>query len=94
MSNSQRRTLLPDLAPLLLSTSLAGSPEPALNKRFLGEAEGAGFEPSTGLTTRNGIRDRRIRALCHPSGSELKRKPEAEKDGFEPSKEVITPLTP
>jgi hypothetical protein len=33
-----------------------------------GKAEGEGFEPSTGLTTRNGFRDRRIRPLCHPSG--------------------------
>ena len=50
------------------------------------EAEGEGFEPSSDLTARNGFRDRRIRPLCHPS--------EAEKEGFEPSKEEISPLTP
>src|SRR5205823_5209390 len=33
------------------------------------KTEGEGFEPSTSLTTRNGFRDRRIRPLCHPSGS-------------------------
>src|SRR6266498_6034607 len=35
--------------------------------RFLSEAEGEGFEPSSDLTARNGFRDRRIRPLCHPS---------------------------
>jgi hypothetical protein len=55
-------------------------------------AEGEGFEPSIRLTTDNGFRDRRIRPLCHPSGVRLRR--ETEKEGFEPSKEVITPLTP
>ena len=56
---------------------------------WLEETEGEGFEPSIRLTTDNGFRDRRIRPLCHPS-IEV----EAEKEGFEPSKEVITPLTP
>jgi hypothetical protein len=59
----------------------------------LGQAEGEGFEPSIRLTTDNGFRDRRIRPLCHPSGAVLGTA-EAEKEGFEPSKEVITPLTP
>ena len=71
-------------------------PAPSVQTTFSGErpekAEGEGFEPSTGLTTRNGFRDRRIRPLCHPSGVRLRG--EAEKEGFEPSKEVITPLTP
>jgi hypothetical protein len=57
------------------------------------EAEGEGFEPSIRLTTDNGFRDRRIRPLCHPSGVSCLRG-SAEKEGFEPSKEVITPLTP
>jgi hypothetical protein len=57
------------------------------------KAEGEGFEPSIRLTTDNGFRDRRIRPLCHPSGAVLGTA-EAEKEGFEPSKEVITPLTP
>jgi hypothetical protein len=57
-----------------------------------GKAEGEGFEPSIRLTTDNGFRDRRIRPLCHPSGASSVA--EAEKEGFEPSKEVITPLTP
>jgi hypothetical protein len=35
--------------------------------RFLEEAEGEGFEPSSDETARNGFRDRRIRPLCHPS---------------------------
>ena len=59
------------------------------------KAEGEGFEPSTDPEARNGFRDRRIRPLCHPSGSELKAASfEAEKEGFEPSREEITPLTP
>ena len=56
-----------------------------------GKAEGEGFEPSIRLTTDNGFRDRRIRPLCHPSGEV---RSETEKEGFEPSREVITPLTP
>jgi hypothetical protein len=69
--------------------------EPREPASLNGKAEGEGFEPSTGLTTRNGFRDRRIRPLCHPSGSELKAASfEAEKEGFEPSREEITPLTP
>ncbi len=56
-------------------------------------AEGEGFEPSSDLTARNGFRDRRIRPLCHPS-ERRHTDGEAEKEGFEPSKEVITPLTP
>ena len=60
------------------------------------KAEGEGFEPSTSLTTRNGFRDRRIRPLCHPSGIATvpHRTVEAEKEGFEPSMEVYTPITP
>src|SRR5712671_3940668 len=62
-----------------------------------GEAEGEGFEPSIRLTTDNGFRDRRIRPLCHPSaggrrtaaGAAL-----AEKEGFEPSMEPFSPITP
>ena len=49
-------------------------------------AEGERFELSRDETAPNGFRDRRIRPLCHPS--------EAEKEGFEPSKEEISPLTP
>ncbi len=76
---------------------LAGdrSANPLDDTGYAAKAEGEGFEPSTGLTTRNGFRDRRIRPLCHPSGSELKAASfEAEKEGFEPSREEITPLTP
>jgi hypothetical protein len=35
-----------------------------LNKRFLAGAEGEGFEPSRGLTTDNGFRDRTNYAIC------------------------------
>jgi hypothetical protein len=55
--------------------------------------EGEGFEPSTDLTARNGFRDRRIRPLCHPSEKGPLGAP-AEKEGFEPSKEDFSPLTP
>jgi hypothetical protein len=64
-----------------------------LNQRVPGEAEGEGFEPSIRLTTDNGFRDRRIRPLCHPSTGSRGRYG-AEKEGFEPSREVFTPLTP
>jgi len=57
------------------------------------KAEGEGFEPSTSLTTRNGFRDRRIRPLCHPSAA-WPFGPETEKEGFEPSMEALTPITP
>ncbi len=59
--------------------------------RFFACGQDITLEPadSTSLTTRNGFRDRRIRPLCHPS-----RRCEAEKEGFEPSMEVSTPITP
>jgi hypothetical protein len=53
-----------------------------------------------GTCAPNGFRDRRIRPLCHPSAVGVQRirgltkTCEAEKEGFEPSKEVSTPLTP
>ena len=61
------------------------------------KAEGERFELSIRLTTDNGFRDRRIRPLCHPSaggrrtaaGAAL-----AEKEGFEPSMEPFSPITP
>src|SRR5215210_3221172 len=56
--------------------------------RFLSEAEGEGFEPSSDPKARNGFRDRRIRPLCHPSRPTPAAGSEAEKEGFEPSKEV------
>ncbi len=59
-----------------------------------GKAEGEGFEPSIRLTTDNGFRDRRIRPLCHPSDGLVRALCGTEKEGFEPSREVITPLTP
>jgi hypothetical protein len=59
-----------------------------------GRAEGEGFEPSIRLTTDNGFRDRRIRPLCHPSDGTGASVCGTEKEGFEPSREVITPLTP
>ena len=58
------------------------------------KAEGEGFEPSIRLTTDNGFRDRRIRPLCHPSDGFVRALCGAEKEGFEPSREVFTPLTP
>lgn len=69
-----------------------------LTMRLTGErAEGERFELSIRLTTDNGFRDRRIRPLCHPSaggrrtaaGAAL-----AEKEGFEPSMEPFSPITP
>ena len=60
----------------------------------LAKAEGEGFEPSIRLTTDNGFRDRRIRPLCHPSDGWCERSVGAEKEGFEPSREEFTPLTP
>jgi hypothetical protein len=74
------------------------TPESRSTKRLPGvKAEGEGFEPSIRLTTDNGFRDRRIRPLCHPSaggrrtaaGAAL-----AEKEGFEPSMEPFSPITP
>ena len=56
--------------------------------------EGEGFEPSIRLTTDNGFRDRRIRPLCHPSELRPASRALTEKEGFEPSREVFTPLTP
>ena len=59
------------------------------------ESGGGGIRTLERPVTSNGFRDRRIRPLCHPSGSELKAASfEAEKEGFEPSREEITPLTP
>ena len=58
------------------------------------KAEGEGFEPSIRLTTDNGFRDRRIRPLCHPSVELVRALCGAEKEGFEPSREEFTPLTP
>jgi hypothetical protein len=69
-----------------------------------GEAEGEGFEPSSDETARNGFRDRRIRPLCHPSAGALRpgqgircatplvgSNDEAEKEGFEPSRQGFSP---
>ena len=61
------------------------------------EAEGEGFEPSIRLTTDNGFRDRRIRPLCHPSAGGRRTAAGAaltEKEGFEPSMEPFSPITP
>ena len=44
--------------------------------------------------TPNGFRDRRIRPLCHPSICETLLESLAEKEGFEPSMEAFTPITP
>jgi hypothetical protein len=71
--------------------------KPARERVHAWKAEREGFEPSTSLTTRNGFRDRRIRPLCHLSVLMLScpgPRPETEKEGFEPSMEAFTPITP
>ena len=45
--------------------------------------------------TDNGFRDRRIRPLCHPSaGARDRGVALTEKEGFEPSMEPFSPITP
>ena len=61
------------------------------------QAEGEGFEPSSDPEARNGFRDRRIRPLCHPSEREKQARVGlclTEKEGFEPSMEPFSPITP
>ena len=88
-----REPFSPYCAPVLvLGERASAEPGPVS-----GEAEGERFELSIRLTTDNGFRDRRIRPLCHPSaggrrtaaGAAL-----AEKEGFEPSMEPFSPITP
>ena len=81
--------------PSLVSTTDPGAlrqPRNRLIKRFLGLGGGGGIRTLERPVTSNGFRDRRIRPLCHPSGASTRCG--AEKEGFEPSREVITPLTP
>ena len=67
------------------------------------------MNPRSAVKTDNGFRDRRIRPLCHTSEQLALRGKrvtapaaavrsstgeEAEKEGFEPSREEFTPLTP
>ena len=55
---------------LRVSIETQREPETRTANGFLAPlAEGEGFEPSSELAPRNGFRDRRIRPLCHPSGS-------------------------
>ena len=74
------------------------SPDSRSTKRLpTQEAEGEGFEPSIRLTTDNGFRDRRIRPLCHPSARARRSRRGVtltEKEGFEPSMEPFSPITP